>query len=84
MHIVPSVGGELAHSGQGGPKHFAIDRVEDDGQHDRTPLFDRVHQARAPFQLSFVAFGKWFRWAADLNPVCTENSIRRRRSKRTA
>jgi len=78
MHIVPSVGGELAHSGQGGPKHFAIDRVEDDGQHDRTPLFDRVHQARAPFQLSFVAFGKWFR------SVCTENSIRRRRSKRTA
>ena len=55
-----SVGGELAHSGQGGPENFAIDRVEDDGQHDRIP-FDRVYLARFWFPASFMACGKWFR-----------------------
>jgi hypothetical protein len=42
-------------AGQGGANKFPIDRV-DDGQHDRTPLFDPVsiHQASVSSRLRWV------------------------------
>ena len=48
-------------TGKSGPNDFAIYRIEDGGQHDRTPLFDRVYLARSSFPAGFMGCGKWFR-----------------------
>jgi hypothetical protein len=43
-----------------GPDQFAVDRVENGGQHDRTPLFDRGNTSKGSFQTDFVGSLKWF------------------------
>ena len=48
-------------AGKRRPEELAVNRVEDGGQHDRTPLFDLGHCSRPLFQASFVGWGKWFR-----------------------
>ena len=57
---LPSAGCELAHSGQRAPEKLAVNRVEDDCQHDRTPLFDRGSDRRDSFQADFAAQGNGF------------------------
>jgi hypothetical protein len=47
-------------AGKGGPDQFAIDRIENGGQHDRTPLFDRRNTNKRSFQTDFVGSLKWF------------------------
>jgi hypothetical protein len=38
-----------------------VNRVENDGQHDRTPLFDQGDGSTGSFPGDFAELGKWFR-----------------------
>lgn len=46
-------------AGKGGPDQFAIDRIKNGGQHDRTPLFDRGNTNKRSFQTDFIGSLKW-------------------------
>jgi hypothetical protein len=50
----------VCHAWQGGLHEVAVNCVEDEGQHDRTPLVG-IWEAKCPlFQDVFVGLGKWF------------------------
>ena len=60
-------GPDVSLHANGGQRCFAglaIEQIDDERQHDRTPLFDRSQSIRSWFQAGFVATGKWFRRAA--------------------
>jgi hypothetical protein len=49
-------------AGKGGAKELAVNRVENEDQHDRTPLLELLqHQSTCSFQDIFAELGKWFR-----------------------
>jgi hypothetical protein len=53
--ILPSNGGKRCSTG------LPIKKIDDERQHDRTPLFDRTQSSKSRFQAGFAVTGKWFR-----------------------
>src|SRR6266478_3723409 len=60
----------VCHSWQGGLHEVAANCVEDEGQHDRTPLVG-IWEAKCPlFQDGFVGLGKWFLGRTQYQAAC--------------
>ncbi len=55
------------HAWKRGLEELPVNRVEDEGQHDGTPLINRTSIGRLLFQDVFVGTPKWFRAASELH-----------------
>ncbi len=51
----------IRHACKRGLEELPVNRVEDEGQHDGTPLINRTSIGRLLFQDVFVGTPKWFR-----------------------